>query len=77
MLNTKDGGQAFPFATMDSRASVGMSLRDYFAAKALPEAIDHERDLRASMIQPEAFRYDRVAEAAYVMADAMLRERAK
>lgn len=57
--------------------SYGMSLRDYFAAKALPTAIKCEIDLRQSRIAPDDFRYDYVAESAYVMADAMLRARAK
>ena len=56
-------------------SQIGMTLRDYFAAKALPEAISHERELhRANLGQ---FRFDAVAHAAYVMADAMLAEREK
>jgi hypothetical protein len=61
-----DGGPAFPGA---SDKELGMSLRDYFAAKALPVA--HER-LNASE-QPYTFL--RLVERAYMIADAMLRQR--
>lgn len=84
-MNTKDdGGPAFPRphsscvqcdACVESQQ--GLSLRDYFAAQALPEAIRNECDIRAAMINPQGFRYDEVAKAAYVIADAMLAERAK
>ena len=68
------------FAELDRREreeSAGMSLRDYFAAKALPQAIAAERELRASMIKPDDFRFDAVAETAYLMAEAMLKARSK
>jgi len=64
MSNQSDGGPAFPY---ESSTRDGMSLRDYFAAKAMqgrlavPGAVD--------------FAYD--AEFAYQMADAMLAERSK
>ena len=57
MNNT--GGPAFPFGT----AYAGMTLRDYFAAKAMQGLMD------AAMPMPE------IAEAAYDMADAMLKAR--
>lgn len=55
----------------------GMSLRDYFAAQALQQAIQHERERRAGTINPGNFRYEEIAHAAYVIADAMLAERIK
>ena len=48
-------------------ATGGMSLRDYFAAKAMK--IAHED-------QPECA-FDELAQMAYALADAMLAERAK
>lgn len=74
------GGSAFPTGfdpPGDGLAEEGMSLRDYFAAKAMTEAIRHHLDVRASTIQPGAFDWDLVAVTAYKMADAMLKEREK
>ena len=72
-----DGGSAFPredYQTDDARGQRGMSLRDYFAAKAMAAIIDsdfiggiaegsHESALRS------------VAGIAYAIADAMLKMR--
>jgi hypothetical protein len=83
-MSEKNGGPAFPRHTfadddLDGESYVvssgGMSLRDYFAAAALPQAIEHERSLRAASIKPDKFRYSEIAEAAYKMADAMLAAR--
>ena len=69
----KDGGPAFPFTYLDvqtgaKRTVHGMTLRDYFAAKAMQGLIaGRERALTA----------DEWAEQAYRMADAMLAERSK
>lgn len=72
-MATKDGGPAHPTTEGDR----GLSLRDWFAGQALPQAIKHERLVRASMIAPSDFRYSAVADAAYFMADAMLAAREK
>lgn len=45
----------------------GLTLRDYFAAKAMAVMVDRFRD--------DTFAY--IAQEAYTMADAMLQERAK
>lgn len=69
MSTINDGGPAFP-TSADNGHSVnqdGMTLRDYFAAKALPAVIDYQNT-------GHEFN-ERVAEAAYAMADAMLRAR--
>lgn len=61
MEKINDGGPAFP---ADPHAVAGMSLRDYFAAKAMQEmawAEDSRNDLRAR--------------TCYEIADAMLRAR--
>jgi len=60
-MSKDTGGPAFPFGT----AYAGMTLRDYFAAKAMQGLMD------AAMPMPE------IAETAYDMADAMLKAREK
>ncbi len=74
-MNEENGGPAFPVDQVEvhGRAPAmrhpGMSLRDYFAAMALNSALaigtqfNGEWDVR------------RVAELAYAVADAMLKER--
>ena len=58
---TETGGPAFPAF---KEQSDGMTLRDYFAAKALANAYtQHDGNP------------DKVAEWAYALADAMLKER--
>ena len=60
-IEIEDGGPAFPSAD-----NPGMSLRDYFAAKAMQKLISYE-----SCCAPK----DITIELAYVVADAMLNER--
>ena len=60
-IEVEDGGPAFPSAD-----NPGMSLRDYFAAKAMQKLISYE-----SCCAPK----DKTIELAYVVADAMLNER--
>lgn len=61
------GGRAFPAeATNSTFASPGMTLRDYFAAKAM------QGDL-VSGVHPDCF--EATAKRAYKMADAMLKAR--
>jgi hypothetical protein len=74
MSNTNTGGPAFPrapFTYIDNnnldwavREQSGMTLRDYFAAKALAAPYAHHES------DP-----DRAAEWAYQLADAMLKAR--
>lgn len=64
MSKTKTGGPAFP-SQREHTAKEGMSLRDYFAAKAM----------QGLMVDVERPRGDYIAEMAYEVADAMLRER--
>ena len=90
MTTRLDGGPAFPGMQEHERMNDhigryetfvmptgGMTLRDYFAAKALPEAIRHHLEVRASTIDPGAFDFDLVSLTAYKQADSMLKERAK
>ena len=75
MNNTNTGGPAFPLHadTLPDRDPdwCGMTLRDYFAAKAMQglfaSGAEHDHD--------DAEIFDVVAEAAYKQADAMLKAR--
>ncbi len=55
----------------------GLSLRDHFAGTALPQVIANHLAIRATMIKPGDFNFSEMARTAYMVADAMLRERAK
>jgi hypothetical protein len=72
-----DGGAAFPIVHPDGKGVqyYGMSLRDYFATKALPVAWKAFEDGYFSS-EEDSINAD-VAACAYQMADAMLKERAK
>jgi hypothetical protein len=79
MIKLKDGGPAFPLAEPGNcvSASEGMSLRDYFAAKAMPAMYrDFWDDFRAGRngCVPEDWRMG-IALDAYAIADAMLAAR--
>jgi len=75
-----DGGQAFPTTFDRCNGVAGMTLRDYFAAKALPELIDKVvlRDQETGMPQAVVTEVqEKIARGAYAYADAMLAEREK
>ena len=72
MSNTNTGGPAFPgFDYIDQHGKKnpeGMTLRDYFAAKAMVSVItDPHNEVKEG--------YDQIALYAYSLADAMLRAR--
>jgi hypothetical protein len=68
-MNT--GGPAFPAHPSALGDHDGMTLRDYFAAKAMQGLIE-------ATVGPETvWTPDELAESAYVMADAMLSQREK
>lgn len=71
---TDDGGPAFPFATVDGYLCLGMTLRDYFAAKAIPVATKWEED-SPTYDNGQNPTFQGVAERAYLLADAMLKAR--
>jgi hypothetical protein len=82
-----DGGSAFPRYGNDpwgkpSTQAAGMTLRDYFAAKALPAILEQE-DNGIQAWQPDATGGSSITAAeawardAYKIADAMLAERSK
>ena len=62
-MNQDNGGPAFPVQDMSKWQVPGLTLRDYFAAKAIGYTVDH------------CTTYSRSAEEAYKMADAMLEVR--
>lgn len=63
-----DGLPAFPVIAAHDVYATGMTLRDYFAAKAMQAYITADTDADPDHV---------VAEISYRMADAMLIERAK
>ena len=66
MNKKNDGGPAFPHSRLGSDHD-GMTLRDYFAAKAMQAYLGgNDRD---------DFEFSDWAEASYIMADAMLAAR--
>lgn len=67
-MSKENGGPAFPEEWNGQQVS-GMTLRDYFAAKAMQGLCAHQE----IGFNP----YVKIAEAAYNQADAMLAERAK
>jgi hypothetical protein len=73
MSNTNTGGPAFPTKAYDLERQTlvreeGMTLRDYFAAKAMQGYLGSPEWLRE--VSPQG-----TAEAAYRVADAMLKAR--
>ena len=70
MTNTNTGGPAFPVPDIDGSAvQEGMTLRDYFAAKAM------QGILSATLTPNTIWSQDDAAETAYNVADAMLKAR--
>jgi hypothetical protein len=66
------GNPAFP--TNEGDNYDGMTLRDYFAAKAMQSAYFH---FSGETAQTKHWTTEGVAESAYAMADAMLKARQK
>ena len=66
MIEFRDGGPAFPVAIREDFFEFGMSIRDYFAAKAMQVFIaNNDTD------------WDQDVQDAYAIADKMLKEREK
>ena len=64
----KTGGPAFPLGNTPEDWMNGMNLRDYFAAKAIPQLMVHFADRLA-------WEHNTIAAEAYLIADAMLKAR--
>ena len=76
-MSNKTGGPAFPWCgdlNDCPTINLGMTLRDYFAAKALPAIYKDTCECARIDGWPDDWR-DGVAAEAYTMADAMLRAR--
>ncbi|MDR6421328.1 hypothetical protein J2801_003616 [Paraburkholderia phenoliruptrix] len=73
MSEIKDGGPAFPQQCDHPMAFVGLSLRDYFAAKAMQGLVAASGDGATNVSYDD----ESVAKSAYELADAMLRAREK
>jgi hypothetical protein len=67
-MSDKTGGYAFPHTNHHGHKLEGMTLRDYFAAKAI-------QGMFASGNLPKSIQDDELASAAYEFADAMLKAR--
>lgn len=67
MTAKNDGGPAFPPMHDPDTHESGMTLRDYFAGRAMQSyLLDKDRD---------SFTFEQWAQASYEMADAMLKAR--
>ena len=74
MSNTNTGGPAFPRPSFGpNEPADGMTLRDYFAAKALPTVISDW--LQTGDIFPDVEIAEVIARDCYIVADAMLKAR--
>ena len=76
-MNKDDGGPAFP-RPGDFNPQIGMTLRDYFAAKAMQSILRHYDAVTSfeedEVNDPEGMP-SLIAKDAYIMADAMLKAR--
>ncbi len=68
MSNTNTGGPAFPVGSGDMRDPTGMTLRDYFAAKAMQGLLSRIGHDKINV-------HDVLAQRTYQIADAMLKAR--
>jgi hypothetical protein len=68
MSAANTGGPAFPLMFTHATTQYGMTLRDYFAAKAM-------QGMFASGNLPKSVQNDELASVAYEFADAMLKAR--
>jgi len=74
-MNTDTGGPAFPAQDHHGQKFTGMTLRDYFAAKAMQGWLASFSCESRHPTESGGAKY--VAAASYAMADAMLAERNK
>lgn len=80
-MSIKDGGPAFPVWELNGQGQqettgFGMTLRDYFAAKATDKDVDEHRDFRSTKYIHHIPGRTR-EEARYAYADAMIAAREK
>ena len=85
MTTINDGGPAFPFGQISETTGQpvngfydpGMSLRDYFAAKAMQGLLAHDTRYRPRARDSHMHWHGAMAKEAYELADAMLEQRRK
>jgi hypothetical protein len=76
MSTIDDGGPAFPVGSGGWRDPTGMSLRDYFAAKAMRLSFEKAiHNWKQDGVDDLTVDSDYIAEKAYLLADAMLAAR--
>ena len=75
MVNKQTGGPAFPGVDEQGEPYTGMTLRDFFAAKAMPAVITDW--LNTGNIFSDAYIAEVIARDCYIVADAMLEARKK
>lgn len=73
MTDKQTGGPAFPLLFTHATTQPGMTLRDYFAAKALPVVITDWLNTGDIFQDPELAEV--IARDCYIVADAMLKAR--
>lgn len=76
-MSKETGGPAFPISTVRYEDGLGMTLRDYFAAKAMQAwvSVTTKTYIHRGEHQIEMAEIKEIAEAAYRQADAMLKAR--
>ena len=77
---SRDGGPAFPYGDSINDGDVGMSLRDWYAGLAMQGALSNRAFCDGGIdlflvSQCRNSSFDALAQAAYNMADAMIKER--
>lgn len=75
-MSKDNGGPAFPVQNAAEWQAHGMTLRDYFAAHALPGLMGRVWSDPVTGVMPDNV-FELWADGAYATADAMLAERAK
>lgn len=75
-MSKDTGGPAFPVPVQNYKDQEGMTLRDYFAAKAMQGMLCNGFIPNIAQMSPTQHNFDYVT-AAYRLADAMISERAK
>lgn len=73
-MNKDHGGPAFPLPHFVDDELQGMTLRDYFAAKAM-QALLHPTYIESSVSKPHSNPLADIPRVAYRYADAMLKAR--
>ena len=69
------GGPAFPSAAFEQHEYTGMTLRDWFAGKAMQGWVASSPVISGEPINGSAEMAEQIAGASFVLADAMLKAR--